>query len=78
MDAPGLVGHRPGPARAPHGLGGGQAGLERILVEAVPEVGAAEPGPPHALQGPEAPLRLDGGGVVERMLVGDLGNQALD
>ena len=40
-------------------LGGGEAGLQRVLVEAVAEIAAGEPGVPPALQPPQLLLRLD-------------------
>ena len=74
MDAAGFVGHAPGPTHPAQGLGHGQAGLQSVLVESGPEVGAAVPDPALTLQRPELALGLDGRGAEQGMLV-DLASQ---
>ena len=68
MDAAGFVGHRPGAADAAERLGGGEAGLQPVLVEAGAEPGPGEPGAAAPLQRPQAALGAERGGIENRMV----------
>ena len=61
---------------AAKGFGHLQTGRQADLKETGTEVGAAEPAALLPLQRPELALRLQGGGVKDRVLVGLLQQQA--
>ena len=69
MDAPVGLGHLPGAGDAAQLLRHRQPRLEPVLVEAMAEVGPAEPGPPRPLEVPQQPLGSDGVAVIDRVLV---------
>ncbi len=69
MNPSALVLDRPRPAHTAHGLCGGEAGLQSVLMEARAEPGPGEPDVTSPLQGPQRLLRLNGAGVEHRVLV---------
>src|SRR5690606_30730672 len=70
-DAAGRIGNDPGTRQGAHALGGGETGLQAILMEAATEMGARKPGAVLALKAPEIFLGLDGSIVEEGMGIGE-------
>ena len=76
MDAAALVLDGPGTTHPAQLFGHRQTGLKPVLMEAGPEMGAAEPDAALTLQTLQFLLRLDGGRVEDRMLVQFAAQQA--
>src|ERR1700744_194978 len=69
INTAGLVFHPPGPSYVSKRLGHREPGLQAVLVEAGPEIGAAEPCMSLSLQRPQLALSLHRGGIEYRMFV---------